>query len=165
MKIIGTGSAHPTCKVTNQMLEQFLETTDEWITERTGIKERLVISSEKLEDLAVEAANKALEEARNAKTIGKSLEAKIIIKADEDYDRYAELAQQLKEVLIVSDVVVEKAEGETAFVVETPFQLLCAIEAINEFQIEHYLVVVPYFENSFPVSHKPKWTRSCIHII
>ena len=45
------------------MLEQFLETNDEWITERTGIKERLVISSEKLEDLAVIAANKALEDA------------------------------------------------------------------------------------------------------
>ena len=57
MKIIGTGSAHPKCRVTNTMLEQFLETTDEWITERTGIKERLVISSEKLEDMAVIAAN------------------------------------------------------------------------------------------------------------
>ena len=45
------------------MLEQFLDTTDEWITERTGIKERRVISSEKLEDLAVIAANKALEDA------------------------------------------------------------------------------------------------------
>lgn len=45
------------------MLEQFLDTTDEWITERTGIKERLVISSEKLEDMAVAAANKALEDA------------------------------------------------------------------------------------------------------
>ena len=63
MKIIGTGSAHPTCAVTNQMLEQFLETTDEWITERTGIKERCVISSEHLEDMAVHAANKALEDA------------------------------------------------------------------------------------------------------
>lgn len=63
MKIIGTGSAHPTCAVSNEMLEQFLETTDEWITERTGIKERCVISSEKLEDLAVEAANRALENA------------------------------------------------------------------------------------------------------
>lgn len=63
MKIIGTGSAHPSCQVTNQMLEQFLETTDEWITERTGIKERRVISTEHLEDLAVEAANKALENA------------------------------------------------------------------------------------------------------
>ena len=45
------------------MLEKFLETTDEWITERTGIKERCVISSEKLEDLATDAANKALEDA------------------------------------------------------------------------------------------------------
>lgn len=63
MKIIGTGAAHPQCCVTNTMLEQFLETTDEWITERTGIKERLVISSEKLEDLAVIAANRALEDA------------------------------------------------------------------------------------------------------
>ncbi|MBR5865919.1 MAG: ketoacyl-ACP synthase III [Alistipes sp.] len=63
MKIIGTGSAHPKCAVTNEMLEKFLDTTDEWITERTGIKERCVISSEKLEDLAVIAANKALEDA------------------------------------------------------------------------------------------------------
>ena len=63
MKIIGTGSAHPSCSVSNEMLEKFLETTDEWITERTGIKERCVISSEKLEDLAIIAANKALEDA------------------------------------------------------------------------------------------------------
>ena len=63
MKIIGTGSAHPSCAVSNEMLEQFLETTDEWITERTGIKERCVISSEKLEDLAVIAAKRALEDA------------------------------------------------------------------------------------------------------
>lgn len=63
MKIIGTGSAHPKCAVSNEMLEKFLETTDEWITERTGIKERCVISSEKLEDMATEAANRALEDA------------------------------------------------------------------------------------------------------
>ncbi len=63
-------------------------------------------------------ANKALEEARNAKTIGKSLEAKIIIKAAEaDYDRYTALADSLKDILIVSGVEVEKAEGETEFVV------------------------------------------------
>ena len=63
MKIIGTGSAHPSCAVSNEMLEKFLETTDEWITERTGIKERCVISSERLEDMACEAANRALENA------------------------------------------------------------------------------------------------------
>ena len=60
--------------------------------------------------------NKALEEARNAKTIGKSLEAKIIIKASEaDYDRYAALADSLKDILIVSGVEAVKGDGETVF--------------------------------------------------
>ena len=40
-----------------------METTDEWITERTGIKERCVISSERLEDMAVAAAQRALDDA------------------------------------------------------------------------------------------------------
>lgn len=63
MKILGTGSANPSCVVTNQMLEGFLDTSDQWITERTGIKERRVISSETLIDLAVDAARKALADA------------------------------------------------------------------------------------------------------
>lgn len=63
MKIIGTGSAHPKKVVTNKMLEEFLDTTDEWITTRTGISERRLISSEALEDIATEACNKALENA------------------------------------------------------------------------------------------------------
>lgn len=63
MKIIGTGSAHPDLVVTNAMLEKFLDTSDEWIVTRTGIHERRVISSEKLEDLATVAAGKALEDA------------------------------------------------------------------------------------------------------
>lgn len=62
MKIIGTGSALPTKIVTNDMLSEFLDTSDEWITTRTGVKSRHVISDEKLEDLAIEAARKALEE-------------------------------------------------------------------------------------------------------
>lgn len=63
MNIIGTGCAHPSKIVTNEMLSQMVDTTDEWITVRTGIKERRLISSENLEDLAIEAANKALAEA------------------------------------------------------------------------------------------------------
>ncbi|MDE5854703.1 MAG: isoleucine--tRNA ligase [Ruminococcus sp.] len=66
-----------------------------------------------------ETVNKSLEEARNAKVIGKSLEAKIIIKSSaEDYDRYLELAENLKEILIVSDIAVEKSGAETTFTVE-----------------------------------------------
>ena len=63
MRIIGTGRAHPAKVVTNAMLEQFLETSDAWIKERTGMSERFVISDEKLEDLAIEASLKAIEDA------------------------------------------------------------------------------------------------------
>ena len=63
MKIIGTGRANPAKIVTNAMLEEFLDTSDEWIRERTGMTERHVISNEKLEDLAAEAARKAIEDA------------------------------------------------------------------------------------------------------
>lgn len=61
MKISGTGSAIPKKIVTNDMLSTFLDTSDEWITQRTGIKSRHVISDEQLEDLGAEAASKALE--------------------------------------------------------------------------------------------------------
>ena len=49
--------------VTNEMLSQFLDTSDEWIRTRTGVLSRQVISDEKLEDLAAEAAMKALDNA------------------------------------------------------------------------------------------------------
>ncbi len=63
MNIIGTGRAHPSLTVTNDMLSRFLDTSDEWITTRTGIKQRQLISHEKLEELAAEACNNALEDA------------------------------------------------------------------------------------------------------
>ena len=46
MKISGLGSSLPSKVVTNQMLAEILDTSDEWITTRTGIKERRVLSSE-----------------------------------------------------------------------------------------------------------------------
>ena len=63
MKIIGTGRAHPTKVVTNAILEEFLDTSNEWIVERTGIKERRLISDERLEDLAAKASLLAIEDA------------------------------------------------------------------------------------------------------
>ena len=63
MKIIGTGSVIPKKIVTNDMLSEFLDTSDAWIYPRTGIKYRHVISDEKLEDMAIEAARKALDNA------------------------------------------------------------------------------------------------------
>lgn len=64
MKISGTGSSLPSKVVTNQMLAEILDTSDEWITTRTGIKERRVLSKEYVLDLAVDASLKALEDAK-----------------------------------------------------------------------------------------------------
>lgn len=63
MKIIGTGSSLPRKIVTNDMLSEFLDTSDEWIRTRTGVRSRHVISDERLEDMAVDAARKALADA------------------------------------------------------------------------------------------------------
>lgn len=63
MKIVGTGSALPSLVVTNEMLSEFLDTSDEWILSRTGIKERRILSKETLLDLAVLAGERALESA------------------------------------------------------------------------------------------------------
>jgi 3-oxoacyl-[acyl-carrier-protein] synthase III len=60
--ITGVGSYTPEGKVTNQDLEKLVDTTDEWITSRTGIKVRQKASDQEVtSDLAVIAAKKALD--------------------------------------------------------------------------------------------------------
>lgn len=62
--IVGTGSYVPTRIVTNADLARMVETSDEWIVKRTGIKERRVASpGEACSDLGVRAAERALEAA------------------------------------------------------------------------------------------------------
>ena len=43
IKIIGTGTAVPDKVLTNKDLEAIVDTSDDWITERTGIKERRIV--------------------------------------------------------------------------------------------------------------------------
>ncbi|MFV9509902.1 beta-ketoacyl-ACP synthase III [Tepidibacillus sp. LV47] len=62
--IIGTGAYVPEKVLTNFDLEKMVETSDEWISTRTGIKERRIAAKEQASsDLAYEAAKKALESA------------------------------------------------------------------------------------------------------
>ncbi|KAM1196984.1 hypothetical protein TB2_008471 [Malus domestica] len=64
-KLIGCGSAVPSLKISNDDLAKVVDTNDEWISVRTGIRNRRVISGkESLTTLAVEAAHKALEMAQ-----------------------------------------------------------------------------------------------------
>ncbi len=59
--ILGTGSALPERSVSNDELSEFLDTSDEWIFTRTGIKSRHVCTTESLDDLAVAASERALQ--------------------------------------------------------------------------------------------------------
>jgi 3-oxoacyl-[acyl-carrier-protein] synthase-3 len=62
--ILGTGSEVPSKIITNHDLEKMVETSDEWITVRTGIKERHVLEEGKGNaDMAFPAAKRALEDA------------------------------------------------------------------------------------------------------
>lgn len=69
-KISGLGHAVPQTIVTNEDLSKILDTSDEWITERTGIKERRFFDPEiegTLAKMAKKAANMALERAKMSK--------------------------------------------------------------------------------------------------
>ena len=63
-RISGTGSYLPTKILTNAELERMVDTTDEWIFARTGIRERhIAASDEYTSDLGIAAAKKAIEAA------------------------------------------------------------------------------------------------------
>jgi 3-oxoacyl-[acyl-carrier-protein] synthase-3 len=64
VSIVGTGSYMPEKRLTNADLMAIVDTTDEWITTRTGIKERRIAGEDELtSDMATKAALKALEQA------------------------------------------------------------------------------------------------------
>lgn len=63
-KIISTGSSIPCAKVSNEQLSSIVETSDEWIFTRTGIKERRLLTQygQSIVELASEASIKAIEQ-------------------------------------------------------------------------------------------------------
>lgn len=62
-RIIGTGSFLPETVVTNDDLSQIMDTSDEWITSRTGIRERRLVKEETTSFMAVKAAERAMQDA------------------------------------------------------------------------------------------------------
>lgn len=62
-RIAGTGSYLPPKVLTNAELEAMVDTTDEWIVARTGIRQRHRVENELTSDLALEASKNALEAA------------------------------------------------------------------------------------------------------
>jgi len=65
VSIIGTGSYVPEKILTNEDLSRIVDTSDEWITTRTGIKQRRIAAKdEHTSDMAAKAALKAIEQAK-----------------------------------------------------------------------------------------------------
>lgn len=63
MRITGTGSALPRETVDNNQIAEWVETSDEWIRERTGIGSRRISTGETVVSLAAQACEKALQQA------------------------------------------------------------------------------------------------------
>src|SRR4051812_30519181 len=64
VSIVGTGSYTPERRLTNDDLSKIVDTTDEWITTRTGIKERRIAAKdEHTSDMAARASLSAMEQA------------------------------------------------------------------------------------------------------
>lgn len=63
VKIAGIGSYLPPLVVTNDKISEFVETNNEWIIERTGIRERRISEGEDTSDIAVKASQTALDRA------------------------------------------------------------------------------------------------------
>lgn len=82
-RIAGMGYYVPEKVYDNSYMEQIVETNDEWIVQRTGIKERhIAADNEYTSDLATEAAKRALE---NAKTSAEEIELIIVATVTPDY--------------------------------------------------------------------------------
>src|SRR6266496_4822092 len=65
VSIIGTGSYVPEKILTNEDLSRMVDTSDEWVTTRTGIKQRRIAAKdENTSDMATNAALRAIEQAK-----------------------------------------------------------------------------------------------------
>ena len=60
VKIVGIGHYCPSNVVSNEYISSLVDTSDDWIVKRTGIKERRISEGEGTVDLAVKAGEEAL---------------------------------------------------------------------------------------------------------
>lgn len=82
VKIVATASAYPEQVITNDDLAKIVDTSDEWITQRTGIKQRRISSGENTSVFVIETAKKLLE---HAKVSGEEVDLIIVASVTPDY--------------------------------------------------------------------------------
>ena len=85
--IVGTGRALPEKILTNEDMSRLVDTSDEWIVTRTGIRQRYICGQETCASLASEAAKKALQEAAEKEQVRpEEIGAVVVATATSDYD-------------------------------------------------------------------------------
>lgn len=132
--ILSTGSSVPNFSVENQQFEDMIETSDHWISTRTGIKKRhLAPSSISLTKLAAEAANKALY-AANLKPTEISL---IILATSTPDDLFGSASQLQAEIGATTSVAFDITAACSGFIVA----LVTAAQFIQTGSYDNILVV------------------------
>lgn len=96
--IIGMGKYIPEKALTNSEIEQFLDTSDEWIRSRTGIGNRYIAENEETSDLAFKAAQQAI---RNAGITADEVGLIIVATVTQDQN-FPSVACQIQERLGIS---------------------------------------------------------------
>ena len=99
-RILSVGSATPSRVIDNEYLLQYIDSSDEWITQRTGIRERRWIAEdESIETLSLAAARQAIERAG----IGVDEIDAVILSTISHYHQTPALAPQLADKLGIPD--------------------------------------------------------------
>lgn len=100
-KIIGTGSYLPTAVRTNQDLEKMVDTSDEWITVRTGIKERRIASEqETIAFMGTKAGEQAL---KAAGLVASDLDL-IVVATTSNHNAFPSAACEVQNLLGIYDI-------------------------------------------------------------
>lgn len=94
-KIVATGAEIPAQVITNDDLAKIVDTNDEWISQRTGIKERHISGGENLSELATKAAKQILE---RANVDAKEIDLIIVATVTADYGTPSAACMVQKEI-------------------------------------------------------------------
>ena len=105
VNIISMGYALPEKVVTNDDLSKIMDTNDEWISSRTGIKQRRYCVEETCTTLAVEAATKALNKAEKEYGLDKNEIGTVVVATTTAEDAFPNTACQVQKALGLSKEV------------------------------------------------------------
>ncbi len=112
-RIVGTGSYIPARIVTNDDLSKVLDTSDEWISTRTGIHSRHIAQQEKASDMAVKASKKAIQDSG---ILAKDIDVIIVATSSPDYAFPSTASLVQKEINAVNAVCFDVSVACTGFI-------------------------------------------------